>query len=76
MQIAGKILLSIFIYGAIGLTLALAMSPVSKTSEIKETIGLILYHLLVGGILYGFNYKNLNNIKEGYLVFCLSSELK
>ncbi len=52
MQIFGKILLSVFIYGAIGVALALATSPGSLLSQVNEITGLIFYHLLVVIVLY------------------------
>ena len=52
MEIIGKILLSVFIYGFIGVALALAMSPGRESSKTSEVIGLISYHLVVAVILY------------------------
>ncbi len=52
MQTFGKILLSVFIYGAIGVALALATSPGSLLSQVNEITGLIFYHLLVVIVLY------------------------
>lgn len=52
MIIIGKILLSVFVYGFIGLVIALALSPGKKSSKQEEIIGLVGYHALVAIILY------------------------
>lgn len=52
MIIIGKILLSVFVYGFIGLVIALALSPGEETTKKEEIIGLIGYHVLVVIIVY------------------------